>query len=170
MKTKIKIALTVVLFITAIMLMLTYAFLPGAFEKLNKWINMGFISTDTAYGYIVFWLGVTLIVIFMMIIASCWILTALMFMIFIPIVLTAHTENSLEKRTKVLLILTVIFAVFVNSSMAIVWLFASIFPNYLIATLVISQVCFIASVTTVIVCYAKTRKYCKKLREASVDQ
>lgn len=170
MKTKIKIALAVVLFVTAIMLMLAYIFLPGALGKLNELLHMGVISPDSAYGFMIYWLGVTIVVIFMMVVAFCWILTALMFMIFIPIVLTAHTENSLEKRTKVLLILTVIFAVFVNCSMAIVWLFASIFTYYLFALLIISDVCFVACVITIIVCYAKIRKFCKNLRIASVDQ
>ena len=167
---KYKIALGIVLAITAIMLVLSYALLPNVANDMNEGLQgdgTGQDTENTAGEQLGNALGVLFGMLFSLMAGITWLITALMFLIMLPIVLTSKTEQKMKKRVTVLLILTAIFTVFVIPAMMLCWGVAT-YSISMMVVLAITDVCYIGCFVTQCVTVDKLRKLVKT--QATVTQ
>ena len=160
---KYKIALGIVLAITAFMLVLSYALLPNVANDMNDGLQAGGTeqnTENTAGEQLGNALGVFFGILFSLIAGITWLITALMFLIMLPIVLTSKTEQKMKKRVTILLILTVIFTLFVIPAMFLCWSVAT-YSISMMVVLAITDVCYIGCFITQCVAVDKLRKFVK---------
>ena len=161
MQVKLKTALAITLLVTAIMLVMSFAFIPsiaqGMGDNMQNSEQQGNPSEEVGEA-IGIGIGVIFVTLIALLLGLSWLATALMFLIFIPIVLTSKTEEKLKTRIKALLILTIIFGIFVVVTMAVCWSLA-IYSTSMMIVMAITDLCFVACVITQIAAYRMLRKY-----------
>lgn len=142
-----KIVLGVLLAVTAIMLVLSYAFVLNISDGIQE-------STDDELTAAV---SIFVLTIIGLLAGIPWILTSLVYLIFTPIVLCAKTEQKLEKRVKILLIFTVILSVAVIFTMGLCWTFAG-YSTPLVVVMIFTDLCYLACFVITCLLYSKLRK------------
>ena len=161
MRTKLKIALCILIAITAILLIVTYAMIFTSVSGLDVTEPEQDTETDPneALGIA---LSLTITLVFNIILGVTWLVTALMLLIFVPIIASAKTDGKMHKALKALLICTIIFSVACGISMLISLIMSVSLISYFVPLLVamaLAGVCLLATFITVIVSYAKFNKY-----------
>lgn len=167
MKRKVKLALAITLVIAAVMLITTYAMFYRVGQKiLNQLTNGTDEPANDPYlvallVYLVVLVGLAGFI--MKVIALPMLAIGILFLVFVPIVLSAQREEKLRNSTMVLMILSVIFTVLSFLPLIYCWLLAmySVTMTVLVS---IANVCLVGCLITIIVSYAKLRKYCKKMK------
>lgn len=165
MKAKLKIALAIMLAVTAIMLVTSYAFIPRMAQDLGDKMQNTESETDdsSALGQAIgAAIGVAVVAVIALLLGVAWLLTALMLLIFIPVVLSANTEQKMYKRVKALLICICIFGALTFVTMGICWSFA-IYSIPMMMVMTIADLCLTGTIATVIVSDVKLRNYCNEL-------
>lgn len=164
---KYKIALGIVLAITAIMLVLSYALLPNAANDMNDGLQGDGTEQDTentAGEQLGNAVGIVFVLIIVLLAGITWLITALMLLIMLPIVLTSKTEQKMKKRVKALLILTVILTLFMIPAMYICWGFAT-YSTTMVIVLALADLCVVGCIVTESVTLHKLRKLVKTQSE-----
>ncbi|MCH5156314.1 MAG: hypothetical protein J1G02_00380 [Clostridiales bacterium] len=155
MTKKYKIALGIMLAITAILLVVSYALLPTVANDMNNGLQDS--NTEDNSEQLGNALGVVFGLLFSLLAGVTWLITALIFVIFLPIVLTSKTEQKMKKRVTVLLVLTVICTLFVIPAMILCWSIAT-YSILMMAVLIITDLCYIGCFVTQCVTLNKLRK------------
>ena len=153
-----KLVLSIVLAVTAIMLVLAFVFVINISKGISNVIE-GVEAAVTIFVLTIigFLAGIP------------WLITALAHLIFIPIILTARTLKKMERRVRGLLITTCVLGVPVIITMALCWTFA-FYSIPLVAVLVIADLCFIADLVVTSISYRKLRRARNKATQVDIEQ